>query len=62
MPPLLAGLAASALGEALGYAIGAGRAPERVGAYEFHRDRFLVERDRAAMSAWVPAPVAAGGR
>jgi Glycosyl transferase family 2 len=58
LPALVVGLLANALGEALGYAIGPGNAPERISAYEFHRERHLVARDRAAMSTWAPSPVA----
>lgn len=38
-PIILLGLAASALGEALGYALGLGNAGRSLGRYEFHRDR-----------------------
>ncbi|HEX8648027.1 MAG TPA: glycosyltransferase [Thermoleophilaceae bacterium] len=54
LPPVLLGLVVSALGEAAGYLLGPGEAPERVSAYEFHRDRHVTRRDRAAMAAAVP--------
>lgn len=38
-PIIFLGLAASALGEALGYALGIGNAGRSLGRYEFHRDR-----------------------
>lgn len=40
-PIILLGLATSALGEALGYALGMGNAGRSLGRYEFHRDRHL---------------------
>lgn len=40
-PLILLGLATSALGEALGYALGIGNASRSLGRYEFHRDRHL---------------------
>jgi hypothetical protein len=45
--PLLGlGLAASALGEALGYAFGLGSAVRDLGRYEFHRERHLRGAER----------------
>ncbi len=54
LPPVLLGLAVSALGEATGYLLGPGDAPEKVSAYEFHRDRHVTRRDRAEMARTVP--------
>jgi hypothetical protein len=54
LPPVVLGLVVSALGEATGYLLGPGDAPERVSAFEFHRDRHVTRRDRAAMAAAVP--------
>ncbi len=61
LPTMFVGLVANALGEGLGYAIGSGDAPERICPYEFHRDRNMVGRDRAAMTAWASSPAAVGG-
>lgn len=47
-PLICLGLLTSALGEALGYALGIGNAGRSLGHYEFHRDRHL--RRRAARS------------
>lgn len=49
LPALTASLAVSALGEAVGYALGEGDAAERVARYEFRRDLHVNERDRRAM-------------
>jgi hypothetical protein len=54
LPPVLLGLTVSALGEATGYLLGPGEAPEKVSAYEFHRDRHVTRRDRAEMARTVP--------
>ena len=54
LPPVALGLTVSALGEAAGYLLGPGEAPEKVSAYEFHRDRHVTRRDRDAMAAAVP--------
>jgi GT2 family glycosyltransferase len=54
LPPVLLGLTVSALGEATGYLLGPGQAPEKVGAYEFHRDRHMTRRDQAEMARTVP--------
>ncbi len=51
LPALATALAVSAVGEAVGYLFGPGDAPERVSAYEFHRDRQVTARDRAAMAS-----------
>jgi hypothetical protein len=51
LPALATALAVSAVGEAIGYLFGPGDAPIRVSAYEFHRDRQVTARDRAAMAA-----------
>lgn len=45
LPPLVAVLAASGLGEFFGYAIGPGRSAEFITEIEFHRDRFLRRGD-----------------
>ncbi len=50
LPALTLSLIVSATGEAFGYALGPGDSPQRVSRYEFHRDRHVNERDRAAMA------------
>jgi GT2 family glycosyltransferase len=54
LPPVLLGLTVSALGEATGYLLGPGQAPQKVSAYEFRRDRHVTRRDRAEMERTVP--------
>jgi hypothetical protein len=54
LPTVVLGLTVSALGEAAGYLFGPGDAPEKVSAYEFHRDRHLTRRDRAEMARTLP--------
>jgi GT2 family glycosyltransferase len=54
LPAMVLGLVVSAAGEATGYLLGSGDAPERVSRYEFHRDRQVTIRDRAAMESAVP--------
>jgi hypothetical protein len=54
LPPVALGLTVSALGEATGYLLGPGDAPEKVSAYEFHRDRHVTRLDRAEMARAVP--------
>jgi hypothetical protein len=49
IPALAASLAVSALGEAVGYALGEGDAPERVARYEFRRDLHVTDRDRRSL-------------
>jgi hypothetical protein len=49
LPTLTASLAVSAVGEAVGYALGEGDAAQRVGRYEFRRDLHVNETDRRAM-------------
>ncbi len=49
-PALVLALVVSAIGEATGYAFGAGRAPRRVSRYEFFRDRHVNAADREAMA------------
>jgi hypothetical protein len=49
LPALTASLAVSAVGEAVGYALGEGDAAQRVGRYEFRRDLHVNETDRRAM-------------
>jgi hypothetical protein len=50
-PALVLELLVSAAGEAVGYALGAGSAPQRVYVYEYLRTRHVNARDRAAMAA-----------
>jgi hypothetical protein len=50
LPALVVALVVSAAGEMIGYLLGSGDAPERVSAYEFHRDEQVNARDRAAMA------------
>ncbi|HWP92350.1 MAG TPA: glycosyltransferase [Thermodesulfobacteriota bacterium] len=45
-PALAIGLLVSALGEMLGYALGAGEAKQKLADLEFHRIRHISERDR----------------
>lgn len=54
LPAMALGLIASGLGEAFGYALGIGPADERYAKYQFHRDRGVNRRDRAAMERAVP--------
>jgi hypothetical protein len=49
LPALAASLAVSAVGEAVGYAFGAGEAPQRIARFEYHRDLHVNDRDRLAM-------------
>ncbi|HJR54480.1 MAG TPA: glycosyltransferase [Gemmatimonadota bacterium] len=49
LPALAASLAVSALGEAIGYAFGAGDAPQRIARFEYRRDLHVTARDRRAM-------------
>lgn len=51
LPALAASLAVSALGEAVGYAFGAGDAPERIARFEYRRDLHVNPRDRRAMES-----------
>lgn len=51
IPALFSGLVFSALGEALGYALGEGRSRSRLAFYEFHRYRHTVS------GQYLPAPV-----
>ena len=50
LPALGTALTVSALGEAMGYALGPGRSPQLVSQFEFRRDRNVSERDRNAMA------------
>ena len=47
LPVLALMLTVDALGEMSGYAVGTGTAMARLTAWEFHRERFLAERDRS---------------
>lgn len=49
LPALAASLAVSALGEAVGYALGEGDAPQQVARYEFRRDLHVTDRDRRVL-------------
>jgi hypothetical protein len=51
LPALAASLAVSAVGEAVGYALGEGDAPQQVARYEFRRDLHVSERDRQALAS-----------
>ena len=51
LPDLIAGVTAWAVGEALGYLLGAGNAPRWLSAFEFHRTRHLRGSDRPAAVA-----------
>lgn len=50
LPSLVLALLVSATGEAIGYAIGPGDSPQQVAQFEFHRDRHVNTKDRAAMA------------
>jgi hypothetical protein len=50
LPTLTLGLAVSAAGEAIGYALGSGDAPHRLAEYEFHRHRHVVATDKPLMA------------
>jgi hypothetical protein len=50
MPAVVVALLVSAIGEAIGYAKGAGTAPERMHTYEILRHRHLTERDKQEMA------------
>jgi hypothetical protein len=53
LPAVALALVVSAAGEAVGYAFGAGAAPQKVSRYEFLRPRHVNALDRAAMAgAW----------
>jgi Glycosyl transferase family 2 len=52
LPPLITGLIASALGEMIGYAIGAGGASERLAKMEIDKVRYVTERDRQSLEIW----------
>jgi hypothetical protein len=54
LPPVVLGLTVSALGEAAGYLLGPGDAPDRVSGLEFKRDRYVTRRDRAEMARALP--------
>lgn len=49
LPALLSGLVCHAAGEAVGYALGPGPAPERYSYFEMRRTRHITARDRAAL-------------
>jgi hypothetical protein len=55
LPVVLLGLGVSAVGEATGYLFGPGNAPEKVSTFEFHRDRYVIRRDRDQMARTVPS-------
>jgi len=46
VPALLMGLTLDAVGQALGYAFGAGSAGQKLSSFEFHRDRHAAEPNR----------------
>lgn len=52
LPPLIAGLVASAVGEMVGYAFGMGDAPEQLGRLELHKARHVTVRDRQDLDSW----------
>jgi hypothetical protein len=54
LPPLIAGLSVSALGEIAGYLFGAGDAPKRLAKMEIDKVRHVTERDRQSLDAWPP--------
>jgi hypothetical protein len=52
LPPLVAGLVVSAVGEITGYAFGAGEATEQLVKLELYKARYVRERDRQTLEAW----------
>jgi hypothetical protein len=52
LSPLIAGLVASALGEMIGYAIGAGGASEELAKMEIDKVRHVTDRDRQSLEIW----------
>jgi len=54
LPTLILGLVVSAVGEMLGYALGAGDAKQKLSNFEFHRYQHLAERDRQGKTGIVP--------
>lgn len=50
LPSLIVQLVASGVGEMMGYAMGSGRAMQRLTDEEFHRERFLCRSDRDRIS------------
>ncbi len=55
VPSLIVGLALSAIGEGIGYALGAGDATERLARMELHKVRHVTERDREGLDALLAA-------
>jgi hypothetical protein len=62
LPATALGLIVSALGEALGYTVGPGEAPQRISTFEFHRDRHVRNRDRALFTDARAAPAGVDAR
>ncbi len=56
VPALIVGLAASALGEMIGYAFGAGGAVEKLAKMELHKVHYVTEWDRRTLDALPPRP------
>jgi Glycosyl transferase family 2 len=54
LPPLVVGLLASALGEMIGYAIGAGGASKQLAKMEIDKVRYVTEQDRQFLESWPP--------
>jgi hypothetical protein len=54
LPTLVLGLFVSAVGEMMGYALGAGDAKQKLSNFEFHRYQHLAKRDRQGKSGIVP--------
>jgi GT2 family glycosyltransferase len=54
LPALILGLVVSAVGEMMGYALGAGDAKQKLSNFEFHRHQHLAERDRQGKTGIVP--------
>jgi glycosyltransferase involved in cell wall biosynthesis len=54
VPALLVGLTLDTVGQVLGYAVGPGRASRKLFPFEFHRDRYLVKRDRRTEARVMP--------
>jgi hypothetical protein len=46
VPALVVGLTLDTVGQMLGYALGAGKASQKLFYFEFHRDRYLAKRSR----------------
>lgn len=46
LPALVVGLTLDTVGQVMGYALGGGKASQKLFSFEFHRDRYLAKRNR----------------